>query len=189
MPEVEANRKTKYEVSPLFVNRWSSRAFSEKEVTKEVLYAIIEAASWAPSASNEQPWRFVIAETKEKKDLFHSFINPRNQLWTEKAPVLLLLASKKQRSNGNPNGTHSFDTGAFWGYFALQASILGLSTRAVGGFDKESARKTLQIPEDLDLHAVIALGYRGQRETLHEDFQEVEKPNTRRPFLDNSLPF
>lgn len=179
-PEVEANRKADYPVHSLFLNRWSSRAFEEKEVTKETLYTILEAARWAPSSSNLQPWRFIVAHTEEQKQKFQSFIKPNNRLWTDHAPVLLLIVSNKFRQDGEPSGAHAFDAGAAWASIAFQAHLLGLATRAVGGYEREQAREVLQIPAEYELHAVIALGYRGAPETLPEDFQQRELPNGRR---------
>jgi len=184
---VEKHRKPESSVDPLFLNRWSSRAFSEQEVSEEVLSSILEAATWAPSASNEQPWRFVIARTKEERALFQDFINARNQLWSQKAPVLILLGSAKKRSNNTPNSSHSFDAGAAWGYLALQAKLLGLNTRAIGGFDKDKARELLNIPGDIELHAVVALGYNGNVESLYEDFQKLEIPTSRRSVRKNII--
>lgn len=186
-PIVEKYRKAENEVHPLFLNRWSPRSYSEQEVNDIELYTILEAAAWAPSASNEQPWRFFIARTAEEHALFNQFINSRNQLWSQKAPVLILLASEKIKSNNDPNHFHAFDTGAAWANLALQASILGLSTRAIGGFDKEKAKEVLEIPDHIELHIVIALGYQGEKESLHEDFRPLEIPNSRRSLKESIL--
>lgn len=187
-PVVADYRRSHSKVHPLFLNRWSPRSYSEEAVGEEDLNTILEAASWAPSASNEQPWRFIIARTEEEKEVFNQFINPRNLLWSTKAPVLILLASKNNKVNNDPNIYHDFDAGAAWSNLSLQASILGLSTRAIGGFDKEKAKAVLNIPKDVDLHVVIALGYKGDTKSLHVDFQHLEKPNTRRSVKDNIIP-
>lgn len=185
--EVEAHRKADYPVAPLFLNRWSPRSYKESQVTDEVLNTVLEAARWAPSSSNLQPWRFVVAKTEEQRKAFHTFIRPNNRLWVEKAPVLILLASHRVNANGDPNGAHAFDTGAAWGLLALQAKLLGLSTRAIGGFDKEEARIALHVPDEFELHAVIALGYQGDTETLHESFRDREAPNGRRPLQESII--
>lgn len=179
--EVQANRKTEYPVAPLFLNRWSPRSFSDRKVSDQDLYTVLEAAHWAPSSFNDQPWRFIIAKTEEQLKGFHQFLNEFNRSWAAKAPVLVLLASQKSRDNGDPNPAHSFDTGTAWGFMALQAALLGLSTHAIGGFDKEKARALLNVPDDFELHAVIAIGYRGDRNQLPEGLREREVPNTRRP--------
>ncbi|TXK74676.1 nitroreductase family protein [Paenibacillus sp. N3.4] len=186
-PEVEANRKADHPVHPLFLNRWSSRSFDPKEVSDETLHIILEAARWAPSSSNLQPWRFIVAKTEEQKQKFQTFIKPNNRLWTDQAPVLILIISNKHRQDGELSAAHAFDTGAAWASLAFQANILGLATRAVGGYDKESAREVLHVPSEYELHAVIALGYRGPRESLAEDLQERELPNGRRPLSESII--
>lgn len=92
-----------------------------------------------------------------------------------------MLQTNKQRENGDPNGAHAFDTGAAWGYLAIQATLLGLVTHAIGGFDREEVRRLLNIPQNFDLHAVIAIGYQGEKEILDENLQKRENPNTRKP--------
>ncbi|MBB3110085.1 nitroreductase [Paenibacillus phyllosphaerae] len=185
--EVAENRNPEFPVHPLILNRWSPRAYTNKPVTDEALFTILEAARWAPSSSNEQPWRFYVARSEEEHETFRTFIKPNNRLWTDHAPVLVLLASAKERANGDPNGAHAFDTGAAWGILALQARLLGLSTRAVGGYDRIKARETLQVPDNIELHAIIALGYRGEAEQLDAALQEREKPNSRRPLAESLI--
>ncbi len=179
--EVQANRESKYSTSPLFLNRWSPRAFTDRKVSQEDLLSVLEAAHWAPSSANQQPWRFITATTEEQLRVFHEFLVPSNRVWAEKAPVLVLAASYKLSSSGKPNGAHAFDTGTAWGHLALQAVLLGLSTHAMGGFEHDKARSSLNIPGDYDLHAVIAIGYQGDKALLNETLQEREKPNGRKP--------
>lgn len=179
--EVKEHRKAEHSVSPLFLNRWSPRAYDDRKISDDDLYSVLEAAHWAPSAFNEQPWRFIVAKTESQLKTFHEFLNPFNRAWAEKAPVLVLVASTERRENGDINGAHVFDAGAAWGYLALQATLLGLSTHAIGGFDKDKARSLLNIPDDIALHAVIAIGYRGEKETLDENLQKREVPSGRRP--------
>lgn len=178
-PEVSANRKSEYPVSPVFLNRWSPRAFSDKSISDQDLNTILDAAHWAPSSFNDQPWRFIVAKTEEQLHVFHEILNDFNRSWASKAPVLLLVASDKQRANGDPNGAHAFDAGAAWGYIALQASLLGIASHAIGGFDREKARTLLNVPDNFELHAVIALGYQGDRNQLPEGLREREVPNGR----------
>ncbi len=178
--EVESNREADYKINPIFLNRWSPRSFQDKEIPEDVLFSVFEAARWAPSSSNQQPWRYIIARTKEDREQFHEFINPGNREWCERAPVLALLFSYKLSQNGNDNPSHAFDTGTAWGYLALQAMLSGLITHAMGGFDKAKAREALNVPEDYELHAVLALGYRGEKEALSEKNQASEKPNGRK---------
>lgn len=179
-------RKADYPIDPLFLNRWSPRSYANRKVSDEILYTVLEAARWAPSATNAQPWRFIVAKTEEELKGFHTFINERNRLWSNKAPLLILIASQRTKEDGTTNRAHAFDTGAAWANIALQAALLGLYTRAIGGFDQEKARKYLNIHKDLELHVVIALGYKGERDALEDrKFIELEKPSQRRPLLEN----
>ncbi|RED40440.1 nitroreductase family protein [Paenibacillus sp. VMFN-D1] len=187
LPEVQGQRKSEYPVSPLFLNRWSTRAFSTRKVSDQDLYTILEAAHWAPSSYNDQPWRFIVAKTEEQLSKFHSFLNEFNLTWASSAPVLIVVASDKLRENGDPNGAHAFDAGAAWASLAIQATILGLHTHAIGGFDRNKAREILNVPDHIDLHAVIALGYLGDKSVLPEAIQQREVPNDRRPL--NELVF
>ncbi|UJF35971.1 nitroreductase family protein [Paenibacillus hexagrammi] len=180
-PEIETHRQPDHEINPQFLTRWSPRSFTDQEVTDDVLFSLFEAARWAPSGGNMQPWRFIIARNPEDRASFHSFIVPGNREWCEKAPVLALVLSHKLTANGNPNTSHTFDAGTAWGYLALEADNQGLITHAMGGFDKQKARETLQVPEEYDLHAVIAIGYRGAVDALDPKFHEREVPSARVP--------
>lgn len=178
--EVESNRQPDHEINPQFLTRWSPRSFTDQEVTEDVLLSLFEAARWAPSGSNLQPWRFIIARTPEQRAKFHNFIMPGNREWCEKAPVLTLVISHTKTPKGGDNPSHAFDAGTAWGYLALEANNQGLITHAMGGFDRNQAREALQIPEEYDIHAVIAIGYRGPVNALDEKFQEREIPSGRR---------
>ncbi|WP_409292997.1 nitroreductase family protein [Peribacillus sp. SCS-37] len=180
-PEVKESRRAEYGVDALFLNRWSPRAFTDQKISDDDLYKILEAGHWAASSYNDQPWRFVVAKTEEQLKVFHQFLSPFNLSWAEKVPVLIMLASDTKRENGDANGAHAFDTGTAWGYLSLQAGMLGISTHAIGGFDREAARKALNVPEHIELHAVIALGYRGEKESLSEALQAREMPSGRKP--------
>ncbi|SFU59687.1 nitroreductase family protein [Alicyclobacillus macrosporangiidus] len=179
--EIAQHRKPSYEVPPLFLNRWSPRAYAERPVADELLFQVLEAARWAPSSYNEQPWRFIIARTEEDRRLFCEFIHPRNVIWCQKAPVLALLVSHTRLKDGLPNRKHAVDAGAAWASLALAATELGLATRAMGAFDAEKARALLGIPDEYEPQIVIAIGYRGDANDLPEEFQEREKPTDRRP--------
>ncbi|MCM3039474.1 nitroreductase family protein [Paenibacillus motobuensis] len=179
--EVQATRVSEYPVSPLFLNRWSTRAYSTREVSNQDLYTVLDAAHWAPSSYNDQPWRFIVAKTKEQRSVFHQFINEFNLTWVSTAPVLIVVASDKLRDNGDPNGAHAFDAGAAWALMAIQATMLGMVTHAMGGIDRNKARQMLNIPDNFEIHAVIALGYHGDKSLLPEAVQQREVPNGRRP--------
>lgn len=183
---VEKFRQPTYEIDPVFLNRWSPRSFLEKEVPDDVLFGIFEAARWAPSAFNLQPWRFIIARTKEDREKFYPFIGEFNRTWCEKAPVLTLVISKVTTDNGN-NPSHSFDTGAAWGYLSLEATKKGLITHPMTGFDFDKAREILNIPEEYSINALIAIGYQGDKNALPEALQEREQPSSRRPLKESLL--
>lgn len=185
LPKFKQSRKAEYPISPFFLFRWSPRAFLDKQVPDEELFSLFEAARWAPSGGNIQPWKYIIARTQEDREKFFTFINPSNRTWCEKAPVLAVLLSNKLRSSGNPNRNHAFDTGASWGYLALEASQRGLFAHAMGGFDPELARETLSVPEEYDILVVIAIGYHGDVHLLSENDQEREIPSNRRPIQES----
>lgn len=176
---------TTEEVLQVIRARWSPRSFSDREVSSADLRKVFEAARWAPSSNNEQPWRFIVglrgSETFKK---IGSSLVPFNQQWALKAPVLILGVAKKHFSHKDtPNGYAVFDLGAATGFITLQAVELGLSTHQMGGFDKDAARKALQIPEEFDLGSVMALGYQGEPSALtHEQMLAQEtSPRSRRP--------
>ncbi|MFB1052053.1 nitroreductase family protein [Paraliobacillus sp. JSM ZJ581] len=175
---IKHNRKADFSIHEQFTKRWSPRAFLEKDVPDDLVFRALEAARWAPSSMNLQPWRFIIARTKDDRERFHSFIMDGNRVWSEKAPVLILFLSKKKGSS------HTFDTGIAFGFFALQALENGLITHPMGGFNKEKARVVLEIPDEYQLHTVVALGYQGNKATLSSELQAREMPSTRHPLQD-----
>lgn len=183
--EVRDRRAADHEITPVFLNRWSPRAFSDRPVSDEDLNGVLEAARWAPSSNNEQPWRFVVARTPEHLAVFHQFLNPSNQVWASRAPALVLVASSKQRGNGSPNGAHAFDAGTAWGYMTIEAAAKGLWTHAMGGFNRDEARRLLNLPDHFEPHAVMAIGYKGDPAQLPEGQRERERPNGRRPLAES----
>jgi nitroreductase len=151
-------------VLPAIRERWSPRAFAEREVTAADLEKLFEAARWAPSSSNEQPWRFVVGlrGTETYKKIFSTLVG-FNQEWAGAAPVLILgVAHTKFARSGAVNGYALYDLGAAAFSLVLQARALELSVHQMGGFDHEAARKALGIPEEYALGAVLALGYQGE---------------------------
>lgn len=162
------SRKSEYGVNELFLTRWSSRVFADKEVSNETIMKVIEAATTAPSAMNAQPWRFVVATSEAQKEAFYSFIMEGNLSWCKQAPVLILLAAHTE------SGVANFDCGTAWGYLSIQAASEGLNTRAMGGFERAKAKEVLNLPSNIEPQIVIALGYRGEKSTLPEKLQERE---------------
>lgn len=145
--------------------------------------SLFEAARWAPSSYNNQPWRFIYAKRgSEYWDRLFGLMVEFNQSWTKNAAVLIAVISKKNFDfNGKPSPTHRFDTGAAWENLALEASARGLVAHGMEGFDYERARKELNVPDDYDVEAMIAVGKPGKKEDLSPDLQEKEVPSDRRP--------
>ena len=176
---------TTEEVLPVVRKRWSPRAFADREVSQADLKTIFEAARWAPSSNNEQPWRFIVglrgSQTYQK---IGSSLVEFNQAWALKAPVLILGVAKKHFSHGeSENGYHLYDLGAATGFITLQAAALGLVTHQMGGYDKNAARKALGIPDEFDLGSAMALGYQGEPSTLTNEkmLQQETLPRARKP--------
>ncbi|MUK89964.1 nitroreductase family protein [Ornithinibacillus sp. L9] len=183
--KIEEFRKSTYDIDPIFLERWSPRSFLEKEIPTDILNSIFEAARWAPSAGNIQPWRFVVAKEQSDRKRFLSFINEGNVVWCQKAPVLVAVISKTEEKRfGGFNQAHAFDTGAAWGYLALEAARKGLITHAMGGFNKEKAIEKLNIPQGYAVHAIVAIGYQGEKEALNEELRKREKPSDRKQIED-----
>jgi nitroreductase len=158
-------------VLPAVLGRWSPRSFSSLEVSAADLRTVFEAAHWAASAYNEQPWRFLVGRrgSPTYKKIFSTLIG-FNQSWAGSAPVLILgVASTKFTHNGTANGYGVYDLGAAASYLTLQAAELGLSTHQMAGFDQEIARKAFEIPEDYVFGSVIALGYQGEPTALENE--------------------
>lgn len=175
-------RKPENDVSDIFVGRWSPRAMSGESLSQAELFSLFEAAKWAPSAYNEQPWRILYAfrDTPEW-NLFFDLMVEFNQGWTKNAGALLLFISKKVSSkNGNPMPTHSYDTGAAWQSLALQGAMKGLVVHGMSGFDFDKAKRDLKIPDEFQVEAMAAVGKPAPVETLPVQMQSGEIPSGRR---------
>lgn len=182
---MEKPARPDYPIHELMVRRWSPRAFLPKSVEPEKLRSLLEAARWAPSCFNEQPWRFLVA-TREDPQRFGQMaacLTPRNQTWAGAAGALILsVASGQFAHNGHANRHAFHDVGLATAQLVLEATALGLSTHAMAGFDRERARATWRIPESFEPVAVLAVGYRGEAEQLPEELAERERaPRSRRP--------
>jgi nitroreductase len=161
--------------------RWSARSFDEREVSPAVLRKVFEAARWAASSNNEQPWRFVVGRHGDEtwKKIYETLAET-NGKWAHRAPVLILGAAATHFSkNGAENRFAFYDLGGSTSHLTLQAAELGLTTHQMGGFDQEAARKVLGIPAEYALGAVIALGYRGEPAELGNDTL-IERETTAR---------
>lgn len=179
-------RIAEHPVDAQFTARWSPRAFADKAVAEADVLTLIEAARWAPSASNLQPWRFVWALKGEAAfDRILDTLVPFNQGWAKNAAALIVVAARtsvtKEDGTESPNAYHGFDTGAAWGALALQAHLNGLVAHAMGGFDHAKTAEAVALPEHHALHAVVAVGYRGDAASLPEGLQSREVPSPRKP--------
>lgn len=175
-------RKAEHPVDPLFLRRHSPRAMSGEALAKNELLPLFEAAKWAPSSYNNQPWRFLYA-LKNSLD-WETFLNllvKQNQAWCKNAGALVVVISKKTFDhNGKPALTHSFDAGAAWENLALQGTLKGLVVHGMQGFDYERAKAELSVPDDYQVEAMIAIGKPGRKDDLPPELQEREVPTQRK---------
>lgn len=176
------SRQAAAAVAPFFLSRWSGRAFTGEPLPDGALGSLLEAARWAPSSGNNQPWRFVYALTGTAAFIaFHDVLAQGNKPWCEKASALFVVASRSIRDDGRSARTHAFDTGAAWMSLALQAHLLGLVAHGMEGFDYDRAAQVIGLPADHAIHCMVAVGRPGQREALPEPYRSREEPNDRRP--------
>lgn len=156
---------------------------SGETITDAELFTLLEAARWAPSSYNGQPWRIVYArrDTPHWPRLF-ALLVPFNQEWCVRASALLVFISRGTfEHNGKPNSTHAFDTGAAWENLALQGSLMGLVVHGMVGFDAARAAADLGVPEGFHVQAMAAIGRPGRRDDLPQPLREREAPSTRKP--------
>lgn len=182
---MEKPAQARYPIHELLKRRWSPRAFAPRRVEPELLCRLLEAARWAASSRNEQPWHFILA-TKDQPaghDRLASCLRPRNQRWARHAPVLMLsVARLYYERDGKLNKYALHDVGLAVQNLIIQATALDLFVHQIGGFDVEKARTALNIPKGYEPVAMVALGYPGDPQTLPPDLYERElKPRQRRP--------
>ena len=180
-------RSPDHDIAPLFINRWSPRALSGDAIEQAELFALFEAARWAPSANNSQPWRFIYAlKSSPSWPQFFDLLNENNQRWAVNASALIVLVSKtthlrKDAAEASPLYSHSFDAGAAWASLAFQAEHAGWRTHAIGGFDKVKAKEALRVPDGYRIEVAIAIGKQAERSSLPLELQEREQPSSRKP--------
>jgi len=187
--EISNYRKPDHDIEPILFHRWSPRAMSGEQISEQELMTLFEAARWAPSSYNAQPWRFLYARRGTANwDRYFDLMVEFNQSWTKHAAVLMVVVSRKTfESNDQAAPTHSFDAGAAWQNLALQGSTMGLVVHGIQCFDYEKARLSLNVPEDFQVDAMIAVGKPGKREDLPEDLQEREQPSDRKPVAEIAI--
>lgn len=178
---VENNRKSDFEIDPLFLNRWSPRVIDPEPIREEDLKAIFEAARWSMSCFNDQPWMIGYAVSESDREKFLSFLAEGNQVWAKSAPVIgVIFARKNFKHNNKPNRWAEFDCGAAWMALTMQARMFGLYTHGMGGFNAETAHEVLKVPDDkYKALCVFTLGRYGDPRTVPEDIRKREKPNDR----------
>ena len=185
---VPSSRHADHTVHAMFLGRHSPRAFTDATLTMEQVLSLLEAARWAPSSNNMQPWRFAYGLRGD--DGFARIAEalvPFNRTWADKAAALVVVASKtvvEKDGQSQPNAAHAFDAGSAWMSLALQAHLNGLFAHAMGGFDKVKAAELLNLPADHELHAVVAIGKQGSPDTLPEALRPGEVPNDRAALSD-----
>jgi nitroreductase len=172
-------------VLPVVLSRWSPRSFDDRDVSPADLRRVFEAARWAASSNNEQPWRYLVGtrNSSTHQKIFSTLVG-FNKSWAGAAPVLILgVTSSKFSHNGSPNAYALHDLGAASAILCLQAASLGLKTHSMAGFDHDAARQTFAIPEDYLLGAVIALGYQGEPSALANEklIAQETTPRSRKP--------
>jgi nitroreductase len=176
---------TDFPVHDLIAERWSPRAFSDKPIAPDVLQSLFEAARWAPSSSNEQPWAYIVA-TKDDAENFAKLVSvlvPFNVTWAQHAPVLALaVAELSFAKDGTPNRNAQYDVGAASAGLTVEATSRGLFVHQMAGYDHDKARQVFQIPAGWEPMAAIAIGYPGDPDSLPQPLRDREvAPRTRKP--------
>ncbi len=180
-------RTSDYPIDPMFLDRWSPRAFAGVAISEQELMTMLEAGRWAASSYNSQPWRFLYARRDTPHwDKFFNLLVEFNQGWCKSASALIYLASNSlMRPPGSdkdvPSYSHSLDAGTAAGYVALQAMKMGWQLHGMVGFDKERAFAELNLPQGYRVEAAYAVGKIGDKATLPDALREREKPSERVP--------
>lgn len=175
-------------IHEFIAKRWSPYAFSDRGVSKEDLQSIFEAARWAPSSYNEQPWSYIVATSDNKAEFekLHSCLVEGNQPWTKVVPVLAIgLTSKKFKKNGKPNAAAEHDLGIAAATLTFEATARGLHVHQMIGILPDKVRELYHVPEDVEPLTAIAIGYAADPTQLPEKFQERDtSPRTRKPLAE-----
>lgn len=183
---------TRVEIDRLISRRWSPRAFDpDHAIETDKITALIEAAHWAPSCFNEQPWRFIVCNKHSNEVAWQfavSCLAPKNQLWAKDAPLLITACANEEIShNGSANRWAQYDTGAASENICLQATSMGLFAHQMGGFDVERAHAVFKIPRQITPMAMIAVGHYGDINNLEPDFVAGEQAPRERKALHNNF--
>ncbi|HXO06126.1 MAG TPA: nitroreductase family protein [Candidatus Sulfotelmatobacter sp.] len=184
MSSVKKPAETSVPIHDLIRHRWSPRAFDPRPVEPEKLRTLFEAARWAPSSYNAQPWYFIVG-TKDDPENYNRVLETFvefNQGWAKQAPVLALSVAKLTFDDGKPNRHAFHDVGQAAANLTIQAEALGLSVHQMAGIEPEKARELFHIPADYEAVAGIALGYAGDPSSLGDEMRKRElAPRQRKP--------
>ncbi len=182
MTETVNSRQPDADIAPLFTARWSTRAFSSEPLTDEEIGKLFEAARWAPSSGNSQPWLVFYETDGPDREVFNSILRPGNQKWAPGAPLIGFFFAKNKRDDGSPLSTSQFDTGSAWMSLALQATMMGLYAHAMAGIEKDAAYEKLGVsPDEYTVICAFVAGHRGDATDLEEDLRAREVPSDRDP--------
>ena len=186
---MSTGRTADHPIAPIFLDRWSPRAFDSSVIPDADLMTIFEAARWAPSSFNYQPWRLLYAKREDAEwGHFLDLLIPFNSGWAKTASVLIYFISDTLMEfvpgQANPSHSHSFDTGAAWACLALQATMMGYHAHGMVGVDFDRARAELKVPERYRFEAAAVIGRMGGIETLDEKLREREVPSDRKPIAE-----
>ncbi len=181
-------RKAAHKVDPLFTKRWSPRAFDASPMPEADIHSMIEAARWAPSAYNIQPWRFIYIQQEDAQwDSYVALLDEFNAAWAKNASALIFLLSdtmvdREGQSEPRPSNYHSFDTGAAWAHLALQATQMGYNAHAMAGVLFDKTANKLHVPDRFKVEIAIAVGKRSDPACLPKHLQQLETPSQRLDF-------
>ncbi|MCA9076173.1 MAG: nitroreductase family protein [Planctomycetaceae bacterium] len=184
LPDPLKHRTADHPIEDLFLRRWSPRAMSGEAISEGELMSLFEAARWAPSTYNEQEWRFLYASRdSEHWETFFNCLVEANQAWCKNAAALIVCLSCKMFSrNGKPNPVHTFDCGLATENLLLQATTMNLVSHAMAGFDRSKARVALNVPDNVDIEVMVAIGRPSDADVLPEDYRDMDKhPSGRKP--------
>jgi nitroreductase len=179
---------TEVTIHELLASRWSPRAISGKAVERGQLHQILEAARWAPSSYNMQPWRFMVFDRSRDEAAFQrafATLVPFNQGWNANVPVLICVTAKTLTAKGDVNRTAPYDAGAAAMSLVLQTHALGLAAHQMSGFDPQAFREAFSVPADVEVIAMISLGHYGDPSVLDDALRERElAPRARVPLAE-----
>lgn len=188
-------RNADHPIEPIFLNRWSPRSFDASSMPEADLFSILEAARWAQSCYNIQPWRFLYTRRGDAHwDRFVSFLDEFNRSWAQHASGLIIVLSDRvmpgdgDKRPDKPSHYHSFDAGAAATHMALQAAALDYNAHTMAGILFDDIKEQLRIPERFKIEVAVAIGRRGEKEALPDFLQEVETPSPRKPLSEIAFP-